>query len=74
MKNPQFCFNKANDLEMSRAREMIIFTKFHKNRMKIAVFIIIRQIQWLSIENQQGCDNNDVSFILTIFPKNFWNK
>ena len=31
-------------------------------------------LQWLSIENQQGCDNSDVSFILTIFPKNFWNK
>ena len=31
-------------------------------------------IQWLSIENQQGCDNSDVSFILTIFLKNFWNK
>ena len=31
-------------------------------------------LQWLSIENQQGCDNSDISFILTIFPKNFWNK
>ena len=31
-------------------------------------------VQWLSIENQQDCENSDVSFILTIFPKNFWNK
>ena len=36
--------------------------------------ILTGNVQWLSIENQQGCDNSDVSFILTIFPKNFWNK
>ena len=32
------------------------------------------QLQWLSIENQQSRIDSDVSFILTIFPKNFWNK
>ena len=34
----------------------------------------LKQVQWLSIENQQMPIYSDVSFILTIFPKNFWNK
>ena len=37
-------------------------------------YIILLNLQWLSIENQQGCDKSDVSFILSTFPKNFWNK
>ena len=31
-------------------------------------------LQWRAIETRHLLRRKDVSFILTIFPKNFWNK
>ena len=41
IKNPQFCSNQANILATKSAHEMIILTKFHKDRTKIVDFLLI---------------------------------
>ena len=41
IKNPQFCSNQANILATNSAHEMIILTKFHKDRTKIVDFLLI---------------------------------
>ena len=48
IKNPLFCSNQANILATKSAHEMIILTKFHKDRTKIVDFLLIAKF-WACI-------------------------
>ena len=68
-------FLLQNNSFVNNIKYILSWIIFHHAQLwQVGVVVIVLRLQWRAIETRHLLKRKDVSFILTIFPKTFWNK